>query len=108
MLGNLLKLLLLSSCLLVLCSCITIPNTKACSVAGVMSAGAICATTITHETSDMTLDEFLDFLEPQESTGKGAAICQSAEDWNKMKTALETACRMLGKRCSYEMKKAIE
>jgi len=67
----------------------------------------------------MNLDEFIDFLEPQEERpdpknpgktlpARGAALCQSASDWNKMKTDLETACKMLGNRCTYEIVEMIE
>ncbi|WP_374029783.1 hypothetical protein [Bdellovibrio bacteriovorus] len=106
--------------LLVLPSCqtVTVPNTRVVAVAGELKAGAIWSETLSPKTGDMTLDEFIDFLEPQEeirtSTGKviqpakGAAFCQSAEDWNKQKTALEKACRKLGKACSYEIKKTLE
>lgn len=99
--------------------CVTIPNTTACTVAGVLAAGSICSETQTNVTYDMTLDETIDFLEPQlerpdpKNPGKilparAGAVCQSASDWNKNKTALEVACRELGKRCSYEMKAAIK
>lgn len=65
----------------------------------------------------MTFDEFLEFLEPQVErqdplTGKtlparAGAVCKSADDYNREKTALEKACRMLGSRCSYDIKRAI-
>lgn len=100
------------------CVSIKVPNTTACSVAGVLAAGAICAETITGKTSDMTLDQFLDFLEPKAERpdpndpsatipGRAGAICQSAEDWGRIKTTLEQACRELGSKCSYELKAVI-
>lgn len=95
------KLLLASLFVLVLSGCVTVPNTTACTVAGTMSAGAICAETLTDKTSDLTLAQLIEMLE-------AGAIIQSADDWGKNKTALETACRELGSRCSYEVKKAIE
>lgn len=64
----------------------------------------------------MTLDEFIEFLEPQpEHTddhgtvipARAGAVCQSAEDTLKIKTALEQACRQLGSGCSYELKRLI-
>lgn len=85
--------------------CVSVPVTTGCTVAGTMSAGAICATT-SGETSEMTLDEFLNFLEPTEL--RGGAICQSAEDYKKQKVALEQACRELGPRCSYELQMMIQ
>jgi hypothetical protein len=112
------RLLFLVSSALAVSACVTVPNTKVCSVAGVISAGGICAETLTSRTSDLTMDEFLDFLEaqperpdPKDPSKKlpahGAAVCQSSEDWNKQKTALEQACRELGKRCSYEIRRAL-
>nr|BFD58920.1 hypothetical protein CKG001_10270 [Bdellovibrio sp. CKG001] len=66
----------------------------------------------------MTLEEFIEFLEPQEEVrssdgtiiqeARGGALCLSAEDLNKQKTALEKACRKLGRGCTYEMKKLIK
>ena len=87
------------------CGTVQIPNTEFCTVAGTISAGAICAETITHKTRDMTFDEFLEFIEP--SQNRGGALCQSAEDSAKLKTALEQACRLLGGRCSYEIRRTI-
>jgi hypothetical protein len=87
------------------CVSIKVPNTEVCTVAGILSEGAICAETQTHKTRDMTLDQFLDFLLPTDA--HGGAICQSADDWNKMKTALEQACRELGTQCSLEIHAAI-
>lgn len=91
---------------------IIVPNTEACTVAGVVGAGAICAETITGITRDMTVDEFFDFLEPKEEhddvPGRAGAVCQTADDWNDQKTALEMACRILGKSCTYELKQVIK
>jgi hypothetical protein len=56
----------------------------------------------------MTFDEFLVFLEAQDGpTPHGAAMCMSVVDWNAEKTALEEACRELGKRCSKAAKDAL-
>lgn len=118
-LGQMLRLLFLSLFVSALSGCATIPNTTVCTVAGVFSAGAICAETLTPNTSSMTLDEYLAFLEPQAerpdpaNPGKtlpprAGAMCQSADDWNAQKTALEQTCRLLGPRCSYQVKKAIK
>jgi hypothetical protein len=84
-----------------------------------MSAGAICAETLTGNTRSMSLDEYIDFLEPQlerqdpKNPGKklparAGAMCQSSDDWNAQKTALEQACRKLGKSCTYEARKALQ
>jgi hypothetical protein len=103
-------LLLLSSSSLALASCVTVvPNTTQCTVAGSFEAGAICAETNTGIISEMTPDEFIAFLLPSDGylTGKprAGAVCQSAADYNAMKTALEQACRILGKRCRFQRAK---
>jgi hypothetical protein len=95
---------------------VKVRDTRVCAVAGVMRAGADCAWTLSDRTEEMTLDEFIDFLEPQPERpdpvdprktlpARGGAICQSAEDWNSLKTSLDQACRLLGESCTYEMKK---
>lgn len=85
--------------------CVSVPATKVCTVAGQLRAGMVCADTHSGATYDMSFDETLTFLEPTDT--RGGALCQSADDWNKLKTALEKACRELGPRCTYEMKQAI-
>lgn len=103
---------------LVNCTGLKIKDTKVCAVAGVMSAGMDCAHTLTPDTSSMLLDQTIEFLEPREAIknkkgqvvtpARGAAMCQSAADWNEMKTEMEEACKMLGDSCSLEIKEAIQ
>lgn len=38
---------------------------------------------------------------------RGGAIVMSAQDWGTLKTELETACREMGKSCTYATKQAI-
>jgi hypothetical protein len=105
--GKIIKRSFLSLCALLLSGCaITVPNTRVCSIAGVISAGANCAWTLSEQTEEMTLDQFIEFLEPNDT--RGGAICQSSDDWNKMKTALEQACKKLGPNCSYEVQQELE
>lgn len=103
--------LLLCSLLLASCS-IVVPNTKVCATAGTMTAGADCAWTLTDATEELDMNQWLEFLEPRQATetspARGAAICQSAEDWNRMKTALEQACRKLGRWCTHEAQATAE
>lgn len=82
--------------------CVTIPNVKQCTVAGFLAAGMDCSTTNTAVKSQMTLDETIGFLEPDELQGRSGAICISAADRAREKDALERACRLLGRKCSYE------
>lgn len=106
--------------LALLCSAcnVVVPNVRICHVAGVLDAGSNCAETNTGTTSEMNFDETLDFLEAQPERpdpatpgqmlpARGAAACMSADDFGRLKTSIELACRMLGKRCTYEMRQAI-
>ena len=106
---------------LLLSSCVTVPvpNTKECQVAGILSAGMNCAETITHKISELNLAETIDFLEPQPERqdpsdptktlpARAGAICRSADDARKQKDALDIACRLLGNKCTKEMKETIE
>ena len=81
-------------------SCDTaIPNLKVCSAAGSLSSGGICAETNTSRTSEITFDEFVDFLEASSQPTKGAAVCISSADFAKLKIALVKLCKA-GK-CKY-------
>jgi hypothetical protein len=87
-------------------------------VSGTISAGGNCVRTLSPETRQLSFDEFLDFLEASEEIknpdgtvlrpAKGAALCQSSDDFNKIKTALEQACYALKKRCTFEMQQVIQ
>lgn len=107
------KLFFLSTFIFLLnaCQSVTVPNTTACTIAGDMAAGMICAETLTSKTYDLTFDQTIEFLEPDPPqvghTQRAGAICESSLDWNKKKTALEQACRILGDNCNYELKLAI-
>lgn len=105
---------------LLLSSCsglgITLPDTKVCAVAGRLTAGMDCANTISPETSELSFAQAVEFLEPQPEftnaagvhfPARGAALCQSAEDWTKLKTVIEQACLKLGKSCTKEAKENI-
>jgi hypothetical protein len=99
--------------------CVTIRDKITCSAAGKLLAGAICSHTLTSETFDLTFDELVDMLEAQperpdpKNSGvvlpaRGAAIIMSDEDFGEFKTELESACRMLGRRCSYATRQMLQ
>lgn len=87
------------------CAHVEIPETEGCVVAGVLAAGADCATTA-GVTREMTVDEFITWLEPNEE--RGAAVCQSAADYVKIKIALEQACEILKTRCTKKMRRELK
>lgn len=94
------------------CETVVVQNTKACTVAGILQAGAECAETLTGKRSSMSYEEFIDFLEPRPQQGQipahGGAIVQSAEDYSKIKVALEQACIALNGNCTYELQETIK
>lgn len=83
---------------------VQVPNVRVCSVAGFFTAGADCAYTLSDNVEEMSAQEFVKFLEGDDS--HGPALCQSTEDYVKVKTALEQACYKLGNQCTYEIKQA--
>lgn len=76
-----------------LTSCITVPNVEVCSTAGLISDGAVCSATNTGQTSALTFDQFVNFLEASQSPAKAASVCMSASDFSRVKTALQQACK---------------
>lgn len=90
------------------CASIELPNVKVCTVAGDLSAGANCAYTLSDDTEEMTIEEYLDFLSPSDDPPRAGALCQSAHDWTRIKTTLEQACVMLKKKCTKEMKAEVK
>ena len=89
------------------CASVQVPNTEVCAVAGKVQYGANCVHTLSDETREMQFEEFIKFLEPSNNPPKGAALCQSSDDWNKQKTALEEACKILKDKCTYQIQQAI-
>lgn len=110
----------------------TIPSSRPCAAYGVLAGGARCKDSLSSNGVDLTFYEYLDFLEsqverecvpvpgmnvcaefPKSESQKvllpqrGSAVCYSADDYKTLKTSLETACRKLGWRCSYEIRDAI-
>jgi hypothetical protein len=95
---------------------VSIPNITVCATAGVLSAGGDCAETLSGKTSSLTLDQWIEFLEPQaEQTlpdgkvipSRGAALCMSSDGFAKLKTAMEQACKLLGAKCQKEVTQRI-
>lgn len=110
--SSLLALLTLSAC------SIQVKDTEVCAAAGLVSAGASCAHTLSDDHRELSFEQFIDFLEPQPQRpnpsdpktplpARGAALCMSPDDWNSLKTSLEEACKKLGGGCSYEMKQKL-
>lgn len=90
------------------CGSIKIENAEVCSVKSFLQDGMFCAETLTQNKRELTFDEMVEFLEPNQDTMKGAALCMSLFQWNQMKTSLEQACELLDDRCTYNMKEHIQ
>ena len=110
---------------------IVIKDERPCAVAGRLADGGICTHTLSSETNNLSLNEMIDFLEPQparhcvpvpgmticaddQSQGtavdlpaRGGAIAESSEDWKQRQVELEQACRLLGKKCKLDTRTAI-
>lgn len=85
---------------LLLTSCVEIPDVTVCTIAGSLAAGADCATTNTGEVSELTTQQYFDFVLP--GPDQGGAACMSAEDFVKIKTAIQQLCKKRGANCTYE------
>lgn len=64
-------------------------------------AGMDCAETLTSKTRVMLYNDTINFLED-------GAICQSSSDYHKNKTTLDQACKILGPKCTADLKKLIK
>lgn len=96
------SLLLLSGCTVML------PDARICSASGTLSAGMDCAYTVSDKMEELSLEQSIEFLEPQLDPPRGAALCMSSEDFSKVKTAIEQACKKLGTSCRKETRESIE
>lgn len=92
--------------MLVSCGSVTLPDTEICAIKGQLTNGMFCSTTISRTERELTFEESVDFLHANEE--RGAALCQSAYDWVRLKNALEAACVLLGKRCKKSLKNEIK
>lgn len=103
------QLILLTGSTLALSSCetLTIQNRNPCFVNGVISLGSTCANTIGPIVIEQkTVTETLELLEARPD--HPPAVYQSAQDYGEETVELETACRILGDKCSYALQSTIK
>jgi hypothetical protein len=74
---------------------VMVPDVKVCAVAGRLQAGADCAYTGHDETSEMDMAATVKMLED-------GAIWMSAQDYMRLKTAIESMCYKMGSACEYQ------
>ncbi len=103
-----LKPLLLSMSLLLASSCqVVIPKVVFCAFKTTNPAlGAFCADNFSENVWEKTETEYLRML--LGDGGETPAVCMSANDFTAYKTALDQACRALGKKCKKAVKESIE
>jgi hypothetical protein len=81
--------------------CVSYPNFKSCAVAGALSAGSFCHENISGVQTDLPFEETLDLIE-------GHSIIIPLEEFEKIKTFMDQACRELGPRCALEARSALK
>jgi hypothetical protein len=95
------------------CETVQVKNRTACFVNGEISLGSTCSNTVgTETTTQLDTESTLDVLEARAATTSTPAhapgVFQSAADYGEETTELETACRLLGNDCSYELQSTIQ
>lgn len=98
------SLLFLTFSILTSCGTIKIHDTKVCTVAGKLSAGANCTKAVSGAKTQITFEELIDMLEPGEN--RGPAVVIPMNDFVDLKTELESACIYL--RCKKSDKKKLQ
>lgn len=97
------SLLFLTFSILTSCGTIKIHDTKVCTVAGKLSAGANCTRAVSGQKAQITFEDLIDMLEPTED--HGPAVIIPMNDFVDLKTELESACVYL--RCKKSDKKKL-
>lgn len=80
---------------------------------GVISLGSTCAntegpSTTTQNDTDGTLDILEARIATSTTLAHAPAIFESADDYGEETTELETACRLLGNNCSYQLQMMVD
>lgn len=95
------------------CNRVEVPNIEWCASIGIH--GALCQHSISEDKRQLSIDEFIYFLESQEddkatpeNEEKGPALCTSSNDFARVKTTIEQLCHKAGNKCTYEDKKMIK
>jgi hypothetical protein len=78
---------------------VQVPDIKICAVAGHLIVGMDCAFTGHDETSQMSMQQEVKFLED-------GALCMSSVDYLRLKNAVESLCYKMGSACQYEQLQA--
>lgn len=72
------------------CGSLTLKDTKACTVSGVLSAGVNCVSAVSGTKTQLTFEELIDMLEP--NSERAGAVIIPFNDYIEIKKSIETAC----------------
>lgn len=67
----------------------------------------MCQFSLSDDNRQLTIDEWIDWLEADVHTGRGPALCVSSHDFTELKIAMEQLCYRAGRYCTKEVKKKI-
>ena len=86
------------------CSTVALPDIEVCTIERQIDAGATCATSNSQSLRRIRIDEFLQFLEPNDV--RPGALCVSTTDWVALKISLEQLCSQV--KCQKNVKTFLE
>lgn len=85
------------------CATVRVPNVEWCTSIGI--DGALCQNSLSNDNRQLTLDEWLAWLDADVEAGRGPALCVSSDDFTRLKIALEQLCYRAGRYCTRDTKK---
>ncbi len=86
------------------CGTVTLKDTKACTVSGVLSAGVNCVNAVSGTKTQLTFEELVDMLEP--TSERAGAVIIPFDDYIEIKKTIESACVYV--RCKKKSTKIIK
>ena len=87
------------------CATVRVPNVEWCSSIGAF--GAVCQSSLSDDSRQLTLDEWLDWLEADLHINRGPALCVSSNDFTRLKIAIEQLCYKAGRMCTRETRRKL-
>jgi hypothetical protein len=98
------------------CETVQITARHPCALNQTFALGATCADTISSVTNQITEADAIAMLQAQQAVtnpdgsttpAHAPAIFQSADDYGTETIEMDTACRLLGNNCSYELEQTV-
>jgi len=75
------------------CGSVKLHDSRVCFVAGVVEAGADCATMLSSKKYSLDFDGLIDMLQPSETEKRGGAAIIPIDDFIEIKKTIEMACQ---------------